>query len=77
ARLLWVDVLYIDQTCTEDKSVQAPRMWAVFTFCQKALIFLGDESDATTTVGPRMDYSGICCCNECPVPMWCLHFTRR
>ncbi|XP_014552485.1 hypothetical protein COCVIDRAFT_110155, partial [Bipolaris victoriae FI3] len=45
ARVLWVDALCIDQTSTEDKSLQVPRMWAVFTFCQKALIFLGDESD--------------------------------
>ncbi|EUC41754.1 hypothetical protein COCMIDRAFT_56092, partial [Bipolaris oryzae ATCC 44560] len=45
ARLLWVDALCIDQTSTEEKSVQVPRMWAVFTFCQKSLIFLGDESD--------------------------------
>ncbi|KAJ6274101.1 heterokaryon incompatibility protein-domain-containing protein, partial [Bipolaris maydis] len=45
SRLLWVDALCIDQKSTEEKSVQVPRMWAVFTFCRRALIFLGDESD--------------------------------
>ena len=44
-RLLWVDALCIDQTSTEEKSTQVPRMWAVYAFSRRALIFLGDEAD--------------------------------
>ncbi|OSS55136.1 hypothetical protein B5807_01389 [Epicoccum nigrum] len=44
-RLLWVDALCIDQTNTEEKSTQVPRMWAIFAFARQALIFLGDEAD--------------------------------
>lgn len=45
ARLLWVDALGIDQTSTEEKNTQVPRMWAVYTFARRVLIFLGDEAD--------------------------------
>lgn len=45
ARLLWVDALCIDQASAEEKSTQVPRMWAIFAFARRALIFLGDEAD--------------------------------
>jgi hypothetical protein len=44
-RLLWVDAFCIDQTSTEEKSTQVPRMWAIFAFARRALVFLGDEAD--------------------------------
>ena len=45
SRLLWVDALCIDQASTEEKSTQVPRMWAIFAFARRALVFLGDEAD--------------------------------
>jgi hypothetical protein len=45
ARFLWVDALCIDQTSTEEKITQVPRMWAVYTLSRRALIFLGAEAD--------------------------------
>jgi hypothetical protein len=45
ARLLWIDALCIDQTSTKEKSTQVSRMWAIYAFSRRALMFLGDEAD--------------------------------
>jgi hypothetical protein len=45
ARLLWIDALCIDQTSSKEKSTQVSRMWAIYAFSRRALMFLGDEAD--------------------------------
>ncbi|CAI0641616.1 unnamed protein product [Colletotrichum noveboracense] len=49
-RVLWTDSIYINQNNVSEVNIQVQRMWAIYKYSSRVVVFLGRETKATTSI---------------------------
>lgn len=61
-RLVWIDILCINQSDTGERGSQVARMGKIYSRCMRAIVWLGDDvikAPSKTTYRPRRDFKNI------------------
>lgn len=59
-RVLWVDAICINQDNNEEKSQQVSMMREIYSGCQNAIVWLGEDPDVGETESKSMTASRVC-----------------